>query len=339
LSSGAAALQNIRVQLKHPQQEALGAVGAFSGLGGLLYLFSHLGWLWEDPALFQQAAELAQALPGLVEQDEQFDIIAGSAGCIAGLLSLYAVAPSPDLLGMALSCGDRLLARAQPMQAGIGWKNHREAVPLAGFAHGPAGIALSLLRLAAASGEARFHQAALAALAYERSLFASDEHNWLDLRRVRTRSEHNQAQKGEARSFMTAWCNGATGIGLARLASLPYLDDARLHEEIDAALKSTLAQRFDGDYTLCHGVAGSLETLVVAHQTLDAAPYQAALEQGASALLERASAFSKPANAFAEIEPPGFMVGLAGLGYTLRRLAEPVSIPSALLLAPPVPTR
>jgi type 2 lantibiotic biosynthesis protein LanM len=333
----AAALQNIRMQLKHPQQEALGTVGAFSGLGGLLYLFSHLGRLWEEPALFQQAAELAQALPGLVERDEQFDIIAGSAGCIAGLLSLYAVAPSPDILRMALCCGDRLRAGAQPMQVGIGWKIPREAVPLAGFAHGAAGIALSLLRLAAVSGERHLHQAALAALAYERSLFAPDEHNWLDLRNVRMRSGQNQTQEGEARYFMTAWCNGATGIGLARLASLPYLNDAHLHKEIDAALKSTLAQSFAGDYTLCHGSAGYLETLLVASQTLDAAPYQAALEQGASVLLEKASAFSKQAKVFTEIEPPGFMVGLAGLGYTLLRFVEPAAVPSALLLAPPVP--
>jgi type 2 lantibiotic biosynthesis protein LanM len=331
-----AALQNIVGLLKHPQQQAaLSTIGAFNGWGGLLYLFAHLGQLWGEPALFRQAEELMPALPKLIERDKQLDVIAGSAGCIAGLLSLHAAAPSPAILEAALRCGERLLACAQPMPVGIGWKIPREETPLTGFAHGSAGIALSLFRLAAASGESRFHQAALAALAYERSLFVPNEHNWLDLRKIRASNERNQTNEEEAQYFMTAWCNGATGIGLARLASLPYLDDAMLREEIDAALKSTLAEGFGGDHTLCHGAAGHLETLLVASQMVGAAPYRAALEQGAGVLLEKVSAFRKQAEEIAGIESPGLMVGLAGIGYTLLRLLEPGSLPSVLLLAPP----
>ncbi|MBV9021410.1 MAG: hypothetical protein JOZ71_11905, partial [Ktedonobacteraceae bacterium] len=35
------------------------------------------------------------------------------------------------------------------------------------------------------------------------------------------------------------------------------------------------------------------------------------------------------------IETPGLMVGLAGIGYELLRLAAPQQVPSVLLLAPP----
>ncbi len=331
------ALQNIQALLKQPQQETLSMIGAFGGVGGLLYLFAHLGQLWGEPKLFQQAEELVQTLPGLIEQDERFDIIAGSAGCMAGLLSLYEVAPSLAILRTALCCGDRLLACAQPMPAGIGWKIPREETPLAGLAHGAAGIALSLLRLAAVSGEERFHQAALGAIAYERSLFVPEQHNWLDLRQVRTRNKPDQPSEGETQYFMTAWCNGATGIGLARLASLHYLADGMLSEEIDAALKSTLAQGFDGEHSLCHGIAGHLETLLVASQTRDAFSYQAPLELGTNKLLEKARAFERRAERFDKIVPLGLMVGLAGVGYTLLRIGEPALVPSVLLLAPPVP--
>ena len=37
-----------------------------------------------------------------------------------------------------------------------------------------------------------------------------------------------------------------------------------------------------------------------------------------------------------DIETPGLMVGLAGIGYQLLRIAEPDRVPSILLLEPPV---
>jgi len=36
------------------------------------------------------------------------------------------------------------------------------------------------------------------------------------------------------------------------------------------------------------------------------------------------------------VETPGLMVGLAGIGYALLRLAAPEQMPSVLLLVPPV---
>ena len=67
----------------------------------------------------------------------------------------------------------------------------------------------------------------------------------------------------------------------------------------------------------------------------EAAPYRAALEQGVNILLEKVRAFRQQKDESAEIEPPGLMVGLAGVGYTLLRQADPAALPSVLLLAPP----
>jgi lantibiotic modifying enzyme len=36
------------------------------------------------------------------------------------------------------------------------------------------------------------------------------------------------------------------------------------------------------------------------------------------------------------VEMPGLMLGLAGIGYQMLRLADPDRVPSVLLLAPPV---
>jgi type 2 lantibiotic biosynthesis protein LanM len=333
-----AALHNIRALLKHPhKQEAIKSIGAFEGWGGLIYLFAHLGSLWKEPALFQEAAELAGLLPGLIEQDEYLDIIAGAAGCLSALLSLYAVAPAPTTLELATRCGDHLLACAHPIREGIGWKIPQQATPLTGFAHGNAGIALSLFRLAAASGADRFHQAALAALAYERSLFSPTRHNWPDLRTFEASDQNGQPREEEEQHFAVAWCHGATGIGLARLASLAYEEDASLRQEIEAALQTTLAHKVEAEYSLCHGEAGNLETLLEASQMLGPAPYQEALEQRTKILLHVAYALTAPTPGILRTTLPGLMLGLAGIGYTLLRVAAPERVPSILVLAPPVP--
>jgi type 2 lantibiotic biosynthesis protein LanM len=331
-----AALQNIRALLTHPRKlEAMKSIGAFEGWGGLIYVFSHLGSLWNQPAFFQEAEELARLLPGLIEHDEYLDIVAGAAGCIAGLLSLYTVSPSPDILELAIRCGDHLLTHAHPMREGIAWKMPQAATALTGFAHGAAGIALSLLRLAAVSGAGRFHQAALAAMGYERSLFSPARQNWPDLRTISTDDQDRHMSKQDKQRFMVAWCHGASGIGLARLASLPFVDDAAIRQEIEAALLTTQAHDVETEVSLCHGMAGNLETLLVAGQALEAVTYQEALAQRAERLLHAIQMPAKHAKGIPGTEPPGLMVGLAGMGYTLLRVAAPARVPSILALTPP----
>src|SRR5947199_9554526 len=99
---------------------------------------------------------MIKLLPDAISRDEMIDVIGGSAGCIAALLSLYAVAPSQFTQATAIQCGEHLIARAMPEKTGIGWSTTRQEIPLAGFAHGNAGIALRLLRLMSVSWDERF---------------------------------------------------------------------------------------------------------------------------------------------------------------------------------------
>jgi lantibiotic modifying enzyme len=199
---------------------------------------------------------------------------------------------------------------------------------MAGFAHGAAGIAWALLAVAATTGEQRFHAAALDAIAYERSLFSPEAGNWRDLR------ERATGQRDEA-AFMTAWCYGAPGIGLARLASLRHLDDATTRAEIDTALHTTLAHGFGDNHSLCHGDLGNLELLLQAGQTLDDARWRHEAGRRAAMILEGIGMQGWVCANPLGVESPGLMTGLAGIGYGLLRLAEPARVPSILTLAPP----
>jgi type 2 lantibiotic biosynthesis protein LanM len=322
-----------KLVLDHKALWQWGCIGAFEGAGSLIYLLAHLGTIWQDPSLYQEAEGIVARLPELINADELFDVLNGSAGCLAALLSLYAVAPSETTLAAAVACGDHLLKHARPMAQGIGWSSDDTQVPLAGMGHGNAGIALNLLRLAAVSQEERFQQAALEAMAYERSLFSPERKNWPDLRD--TSAENVQTRSQEARAYMMAWCHGAPGIGLARLGGLPYHDDLATRSEISAVIQALITEGFGRNHCLCHGDMGNLETLLVATRSQPDLCSNIQIEPLAASLLENMHLQGWQSGVPLEVETPGLMIGLAGTGYALLRLAAPERVPSLLLLAPP----
>ncbi|GCE46887.1 lanthionine synthetase [Thermosporothrix hazakensis] len=323
------ALKSIRYQLAIQRKYGiLDGIGAFSGLGSYVYLFTHLGALWQDKTLYEEARSWLPSIAEKLEQDSAFDVIGGAAGCIAALLSLYQATSTDEVLMVARRCGDHLLASAQEMSQGIGWRTPLSEQPLTGFAHGNAGIALSLLRLFVACGEERYLEAARKAVAYERSLFSEAEQNWPDLRDLPGRSREQQ-------SFMVAWCHGASGIALSRLGMLSCMDDAMLRAEIGAALKTTLIRGFGLNHSLCHGDFGNLEALLLASQRFQKPEYEQMVHRLTAALLVSIQEQGIVTGVPQGVETPGLMLGLAGVGYALLRLAAPQEMPSVLLLDPP----
>ena len=113
-----AALKTLRTSMQRNQAFVdQMSIGAFTGLGSLIYLFAHLAVLWHDPALLKEAKELVTRLPGQIEKDEAFDLMDGAAGCLVSLLNLYALAPSEQILQAALQCGEHS-ARSRPAHVG-----------------------------------------------------------------------------------------------------------------------------------------------------------------------------------------------------------------------------
>jgi prepilin-type N-terminal cleavage/methylation domain-containing protein/prepilin-type processing-associated H-X9-DG protein len=327
-----AALQSLRRGLSPDKRaKAVGGIGAFNGWGGIIYTFTHLGVLWGDRDLLAEAETLMDILPGLIAQDKAFDIIGGAAGCLGGLLCLQSVRPSNRVLAAAIQCGDHLLAHARPMAQGVGWASALPSQgPLTGFSHGAAGISWALLELAAHTGEDRFRAAAVAGIAYERSLFSAEAANWPDLRLLGATQEHS-----EKAACQTVWCHGAPGIGLGRLGSLRHLDDPMLNTEIEVALRTTLAHGFGYNHSLCHGDLGNLDLLLEAAQTFPESCSRSEVERHAGGILSSIARDGWRCGNPLAVESPGLMTGLAGIGYGLLRLVEPVRVPSVLSLSPP----
>jgi lantibiotic modifying enzyme len=183
---------------------------------------------------------------------------------VAGaILVLVTIRDGSDdaLLEQAVSLGDRLLADAEIDARGWRWRSPAapRALPLTGFSHGASGIGHALLALFAATGEARFREAALGAFAWERSWFDGDAGNWPDFRDVAP----SALRLGTALPNAVAWCHGAPGILLSRLYAAKLLDDERLRVEARTAAMTTqrslTAMAADplASLGLCHGLAGN----------------------------------------------------------------------------------
>lgn len=324
-----AAIRSVLREVETRPENVVG-IGGFEGWGALVHTLSHLGTLWDEPELLARADDAAQRLTTLIGRDDRFDVVGGAAGGIASLLSLHACAPSERTLAAAVACGEHLSASARPQERGVGWPTVIDVhAPLTGFSHGAAGMAWALLKLTALTHDDRLRTVALSALAYERSTYVPEMENWPDWRK-------DESSPAEEAVFVNAWCHGAPGIGLSRLDVLAHVDDAETRAEIDVALRTTVRRGFGDNDSLCHGDLGNIDLLLVAAQVLGQPGWLAEAERRAGSVLAGIERRGWICGAPLRVETPGLLIGLAGIGYGLLRLAEPARVPSVLLLSPPV---
>ena len=248
----------------------------------------------------------------MVETDEYFDIISGAAGCIGSLLALNHCVGEELVKNTAIQCGERLLFTAQATKKGLYWQQPQAKNPqTTGFAHGAAGIAWALLQLGELTERETFYQAGVAAIADERNKIFGDTKNPI-------------------------WCNGISGIGLARLAALKYINDSQIRDEIQNALDITLERGWGMNHSLCHGDLGNLDLLLQARTILKDAKFEGQINRIAAMILESSQKNGWLCGTLLGVETPGLMIGLAGIGYGLLRIAQPHRVPSVLILEHPV---
>jgi lantibiotic modifying enzyme len=275
-------------------------IGAATGAGSFVYALTRCAQLLGDSELLDDARTAARTISDeWIAADDALDVMSGAAGAATALLALYRATGDDEVLASAVRCGAHLLAKRR-------WT-------MTGLSHGAAGISLALFRLAAATGDARFLDAAREGIAFEDSLFDAEEGNWPDLR-----YKH--------RSFMNAWCHGAAGIGMARLASAAIEKTPSICRDFDVARAAVLREGAAAKDGLCCGALGRAELLVALHD--DRAIGHA------SAVVERArvsGGYRLSGRSGADFFDPSLFQGLAGIGYELLRIARPAEVASVLI--------
>jgi type 2 lantibiotic biosynthesis protein LanM len=321
-----AALAEMRHDLLDGRLSTPGTLAdGIAGSASFLYVLSHAGALLRHGSLTGEAGRAAGLLLTRPPDRGQLDVMSGAAGTILALLALHRATGSATVLAGAEEYGDLLVATRAAADGGPGGWHTIAAAPLTGFSHGAAGIAHALLRLAAVTRRPDFAAAAVQGLAYERAEFDSAVGNWRDLR------DHRATPGSHA--FACAWCNGAVGIGLQRVAALDLLDDPRLRAEIDVAVAAALADtRADPDH-LCCGAMGRALFLFEAGRRIR----QPDLVRIARARACEIARRNPCANATADCaDSPNLFRGAAGIGYGLLRMVRPDIVPNVLVLDPQV---
>jgi type 2 lantibiotic biosynthesis protein LanM len=324
-----AALQPIRRHLQRTEsrQKLAGdlGIGGAVGLGSIAYTLARISQFLNEPGILENARQAAYLItPERIAVEQQFDIIGGVAGAILGLLPVYDLTIDPGIWERAIACGNQLLNNRVVSKARYrSWATLGGKL-LTGFSHGAAGIAYALLRLYASTQNTFFLEAGNEAIAYERSVFSLNAGNWPDFRSFMI---------GQT-TFISSWCHGAPGIGLARLGSLRILDTPEIRQDIETAIRTTQQVSLEGIDHLCCGNLGRIEVLLVAAQKLPQPELLDLTQKQTSWVVTRAgknSYFHLIPNFHREFYNPGFFQGKAGIGYQLLRLAYPNSLPSVLL--------
>ncbi len=315
------ALNTLVWQTENLRDELL-KIGGLYGWGGVLYTLTHLAALWDDQSVLAHAQEVVEIIAAHVGADDEFDVARGSAGAILALLGLHAQTLDERGLHVALACGDHLLANAQTLDQGLGWEiPPYGASLLLGHAHGPAGIARALLELAAASGQERYGLAARQAMVRARSLYPSID-------------EQQPSLVGLALASSTP--TSAVQLGLAHLCLHTHLGDPGLYDELRGALHAAQQDAGRLSHSLDGGDMGRLDLLLAAGSRLGDAALAAQVDRLAGSVLGDIVQGGWRCGVPSAVEVPSLMVGLAGIGYQMLRLAEPARVPSVLLLEPPV---
>jgi Lanthionine synthetase C-like protein/HopA1 effector protein family len=309
----------------------------FCGDLGVAYAARGVALLTGQAALQAQAESLLQRVVASSETVPRcLDLIGGNAGAIPVLLALAREAGFESARERAITLGEDLCRSAIPQKTGCAWAPDGASgssalkAPLTGLSHGAAGIGLALFELYGATGRSDFLEIARNAFAYEESLFSPERGNWPDLR-------ENSGTPG----FPCLWCHGAPGILLARLRAAA-LDPERRETYLAMArigLATTLAAIDHGlshprwDTSLCHGLAGLGEVLLIAGKLLDESSYHArAISLARSLIARHAEPYGWPSGVPSGGPNPSLMLGDAGVGYWFLRLHAPETVPSILLL-------
>ncbi len=343
-------------------------LGGLIGVGSFIYALLKIGELLDEPNLLREAHQATALItPERIAHDQQVRIQTGCAGAILALLALQEQLADSNSSGnaplnIALQCAEHLLnTRISFEGRPRAWALSPGKPPLAGFSYGAAGICYALLRLYEQTLQQELLNTAQEGLAFVRGLYSQEHGSWQDIRMIfqsrycpRVGTWKDWWASGTLDDlesvdssfppdvhFPEMWCHGSAGIALARIGALHLNDAPEIRHEIQSALDrarryaTNPASSLDAPDDLCCGHMGLIELLLSAQERLgdsDSGEAAHALMDRVQQRKQKRGRYDLSAARGSELFAPSLFQGIAGIGYTLLRLASPQSLPCLLLM-------
>lgn len=276
--------------------------GIFEGEGSIVFTYLILYEMSGQGKYLDYAVKHSDILAKCVDKDAGADLLSGKAGGMIAMLRLFMITGDDSLVYHAREAAAALLDQACDMEGDLFWKGPGQEYPLAGMAHGNSGIALAFAELYKATGIEEYKISCLKVIKSEDRLFREDWGNWCDLR--------NYDGTPGTEKDTVAWCHGAAGILLARIKIYDILGLPIENDEKLMLVYAKICQTVKEDTCLCHGNAG----LRIVLSCLDS-------KYGIKKWDLADLGFRWPPCVLdlsvEDCYNPGFMNGLAGIGYAL----------------------
>lgn len=313
---------------------------------GVAYVLARLYEVTSVSLYRNRALALVKSCRGLY--GSRYEYISGDAGTLLAVLHIHAMLKEQWLLDMADEYVAHILRGMRRDLGGVYWdRSPLQIRPLCGFSHGVSGIGFVFLELGRYVKNPAFYDVAKRAFTYENIHFDKTANNWLDLRADMWNSQQIADMeaaygKGDAAALtkprlMTAWCHGAPGIGLSRIAAFKLTGDQTYELDSNRAI-STTRSILPHDISLCHGLAGNLDTFIESYLAFDRVQDWEYAQDFGKQLLQRWQDLNialQNDKKFQERLDPTLLMGIAGVGYALLRLHNPQK--TASILAPLLP--
>ena len=296
-----------------------GRTGMFDGEFSIVFAYLLLYEIGKEEEYLELAKQHTKKILPLIQKDKNFDLLAGNAGAILVLLKLYDITKDGVYLRIAAAAGDILCSGAVKMESGVGWADFGKT-PLCGMAHGNSGILTALARLYGETKETKFYDVCLQCLEYEESRYSKEFQDWKDLRKV-------AAEYGHEDGHEMSWCHGFGGIALSRVLAMEALDGKTgeetellrgcLERDIKRAVPKLEEHFLRQGMCVCHGTMGNYRIMKKLQGYFD----EQTLERVRADVFEQVLCWEKeePDLLVQEYHSPGFMNGLAGIGYYLLK--------------------
>jgi lantibiotic modifying enzyme len=316
--------------------------GLLTGIGGWVVVLTELAdAAGDDEAatlagqVMAETAARASRTPAGLHWHDLTEILWGTAGLGCLMLSHGPRYLGAEALDLAIRAGDWLIAEAEPAPPGIRWslgraweREHPGRRPrYPNFAHGAAGIAFFLARLAGQTSQPRFLEASRAAVGWIMTTVRTDDD---------TCAAYHHEPDGTG-LFTLGWCHGPPGLGwLFRQLELTTGEPgwrAWIRRTARACLVSGIPERrgpgFWDNVARCCGSAGVAEYFLDLHR-LESRPGDLAFARTMAddllgrGIRDRAGLrWSNCEFRYPEPDLPpetSYLQGAAGIGSTLLRL-------------------